>query len=1181
MFAAYAEKDKEQSKSTDGAEKIVNKDIDWLSNSSFQVESGLISNVQGASGLSNQPEVPPFQTSEENDTEPSSRESDSEDEVRSHTPRTPPSDSPNESVKAPHTPSSDGELSPCTPPGSPSKSRSSSSSSSIEEVYRRRSKSRKRSRSCSRSRSPYKKRSSSRRRSHDRDYAKRRISRSRSRSRDRRRRHKSRSRSVSRDRRRRHKSRSRSRSIERSKSRREKYNKDSKSRRSSEKSRDTSNSKSKYSRLVDSSTEHHDIFYEDKARAFGNLNVITLSRPAVAWYHISKFGLGIPKRFSIPSKKHTLKHRYYNKILKELKADVLSSKASKDSKEERQIGQVQGNVNDVEEEISKITAKFNQDLSENPNNIDTWKNYVKFQDVVHQFERVYRRGGGATGARVTAERKLSILDKALKENPMCEELLKERCQLAESVLPSDKLTSQLKSWIGKDPCNIILWEALIMASQGSLSTCKVPAVKSLYQEALSNINSQKRGNGDSAKTIEGKIIELVLHLGLFLRQAGLLELMWSLISIYLEFNIAKLDPSKFHITNTVADNALTELEEAILGSQLPLPTLWLRVETLRAGTHWVPLPSDSDSEDPQRLVFPEDVNDLIHPINCPHLTFRLVTVTLSLLKVPILPWRECAATAAGLHPLPWLLDGPEPLYSALLPLGTLEFKETSSLLLDGAQLACGPQYLIARPGQDEYIDFLTQVFSNCSDCLPPHQRTFLQVWWLRFYRWLMQLERLGHCKLPRGRKKKMRATAKDLLRQNSNRSNLLLFKEFALLELENGGVKDARKVLQGSIAALPSNKPVPVSTDRAYICALYRTLVEVNLSFTHTQHQEDGHSLNESRSEDRTKSLCLLVSLGKGAPLKDEKPTSTDIATALSKFNHITRETLDRPSEEELDPFMAPDVCHVASTFLVEWTACHGWLLFLSHSIWKAAAMIENVLSELKVATPETSGGSTSFVHDNFVQLQREAILETYVSLLRHHCHESRGSYAVLRKTILRGLKEFPSNLTFLAALADLESCSSGTGLPLWRLSKMFYDLNSAPAYVLFVFVMKYRLKQQESAAHVAHGVLNQGGPELPDPNVKNRMSTLLKKLTKHPLMRRCPLLWRLRLQFAAAVHSSDAEYSSTFYLALEDCPWVKALFMDIVQVLPTQLEQVQDLLVEKELRLHVTPEELEILRVE
>lgn len=99
--------------------------------------------------------------------------------------------------------------------------------------------------------------------------------------------------------------------------------------------------------------------------------------------------------------------------------------------------------------------------------------------------------------------------------------------------------------------------------------------------------------------------------------------------------------------------------------------------------------------------------------------------------------------------------------------------------------------------------------------------------------------------------------------------------------------------------------------------------------------------------------------------MKDEKPSSTDIAAALAKFNHVTRETLDSPSEEELDPFMAPDVCHVASTFLVEWTACHGWLLFLSHSIWKAATMIENVLTELKVAVSEPSGSSTSVVHDN------------------------------------------------------------------------------------------------------------------------------------------------------------------------------------------------------------------------
>lgn len=163
--------------------------------------------------------------------------------------------------------------------------------------------------------------------------------------------------------------------------------------------------------------------------------------------------------------------------------------------------------------------------------------FLSVKDVVHQFERVYRRGGGAAGVRVTAERKLSILDKALKQNPECEELLRERCLLAESVLPADRvccqcnrflfksdvvltklaivpllllnllqLTMQLKTWIAADAGNLVLWEALIMASQGSLSTCKVPQVKCLYQEALTNINSLKKGNNVSAKAVENKLI---------------------------------------------------------------------------------------------------------------------------------------------------------------------------------------------------------------------------------------------------------------------------------------------------------------------------------------------------------------------------------------------------------------------------------------------------------------------------------------------------------------------------------------------------------------------------------------------------------------------------------------------------------------------------------------------------
>lgn len=82
--------------------------------------------------------------------------------------------------------------------------------------------------------------------------------------------------------------------------------------------------------------------------------------------------------------------------------------------------------------------------------------------------------------------------------------------------------------------------------------------------------------------------------------------------------------------------------------------------------------------------------------------------------------------------------------------------------------------------------------------------------------------------------------------------------------------------------------------------------------------------------------------------MKTDTPSSTDVAAAVSKYYQIAKEAMDKPSEEELDPFIAPSVCHVAPTFLVEWIGCHGWLLFLSSSIWKAATMLEDTLSQLQ-----------------------------------------------------------------------------------------------------------------------------------------------------------------------------------------------------------------------------------------
>lgn len=71
-------------------------------------------------------------------------------------------------------------------------------------------------------------------------------------------------------------------------------------------------------------------------------------------------------------------------------------------------------------------------------------------------------------------------------------------------------------------------------------------------------------------------------------------------------------------------------EFKLLGTQMPLLVMWVRLERFREVMHWLP---NSDDADPQRSVTGEDVSELVHPITSPRLAFRLVLISLSLLKV--------------------------------------------------------------------------------------------------------------------------------------------------------------------------------------------------------------------------------------------------------------------------------------------------------------------------------------------------------------------------------------------------------------------------------------------------------------------------------------------------------------------------------------------------------------------
>lgn len=61
--------------------------------------------------------------------------------------------------------------------------------------------------------------------------------------------------------------------------------------------------------------------------------------------------------------------------------------------------------------------------------------------------------------------------------------------------------------------------------------------------------------------LEENILHMLYQCGLFLKQSGLFEQLWTLLRMYLDLNLAPTDKRKFHIESGFDEKQLVELEE--------------------------------------------------------------------------------------------------------------------------------------------------------------------------------------------------------------------------------------------------------------------------------------------------------------------------------------------------------------------------------------------------------------------------------------------------------------------------------------------------------------------------------------------------------------------------------------------------------------------------------------------
>lgn len=167
------------------------------------------------------------------------------------------------------------------------------------------------------------------------------------------------------------------------------------------------------------------------------LSIKTIARPAAPKYHHSKY------RMLVKSKKYfSKKQRYFNK-LKKLKTD---------NTEQDNVNKLnQEHITNEEGKIHQKTSYYNQELGRNRFNIELWLEYIKFQDSVREFENTYRKGSLVKSVKATAERKLSIVEKALVHNPGNIPLIRERLKICQTIYPTDELSKYLKKLVDKEP----------------------------------------------------------------------------------------------------------------------------------------------------------------------------------------------------------------------------------------------------------------------------------------------------------------------------------------------------------------------------------------------------------------------------------------------------------------------------------------------------------------------------------------------------------------------------------------------------------------------------------------------------------------------------------------------------------------------------------------------------------
>ncbi|KXJ68361.1 hypothetical protein RP20_CCG003973 [Aedes albopictus] len=723
---------------------------------------------------------------------------------------------------------------------------------------------------------------------------------------------------------------------------------------------------------------------------------------------------------------------------------------------------------------------------------------------------------------------LAIVERAMQRHPDDEELLGLYLEGIVKVHPTDEVLELIQKQIKLDNTNVQLWDALIANKQGSMAQCIAPNVLKLYEKSIRALFLAKRS--------DEVMLKFFKKCAIFCRQAGLWEQFFALVQLTISMNVStNFASGKPLFASPEQYGQLVEYEELILKSGLPMNEIWLRVEKLRSAFHFLPFQGSQMCSDPQRMVLQEDIIGFVYPLINKEYAFDLVILILKMMKYP---FESCSFESCSFfQPEAYESDHSEQILPLFLHL-TRDRKVDPIVLNLIKELSTPPSFINTNLAFESYLDVMREFLVSAAEHFSDAKNIILLLLYLRLERILLAFDRNAG-PLTDQRKKATRTRVKNLLKKSRYQNNLNFYIEYGLIEYEMEGMgPDCLKIFNTSVQVFCAQDDFMDDND---LFSLVLKFVEVLL-----------------KEDRRNQAIAIMTKLALN-PRTISFDSTEDVSDpskllALQKFNDRVTRSLNVDCHAEHMPVERYFVTSPLANNI------RAYLYYLS-------------LIKSKAETIKRIDGFLFHFNDHgdpTHRFIREQIYEIFLKILEFRLDEFTNDHFL--QVIDRVLHEFPENLT------AIRMCSFSESLTWFQIRTILGKHLTTKSILLMVTSARIRTLYTKDEAD-----------KTDDQVYKRRTLNLLKhSLRRDSPLRQNALLWRLYIRELfdqpALPQGGDnvlEQCKRTLYLALEACPWNKMLYLDGAFFAPQELSQLLDLLMEKQLRIHAIPEELEILRDE